>query len=318
MGPIVGMVLLQCAAVGQALMVQPDCTVLNESVLTDTVANRLNQVEAAIAGVIAQNRYVCAGVMSGTVAVLLAVHGRMGASEAFAVRSIDLLKKNIEPDDPMLLAPLYALAIAGLEQGKFRKAEEAYEQMLQVRTASPGDKGQVHVVGGALRQMQGRLKEAESEYLMAFENFSRSEKRIDGDMAALLGYLGNVYLAEARLEEASQVLDRAFALLASFPAALPQDQVKILYLRAAVYARQRRWVKAEEKLRQAVTLADAAGVSEPVFFIRLLLTSYAVALRKNHHRKDARVVAERIVALPRDQVGASLIDVVQLSANSKD
>ena len=117
-----------------------------------------------------QGKYICAGVVSGKVAALLSFYyGRIRDSEAFATRLLDLLQKNVDPDDPMLLRPLHVLAIAGLEQGKLRKAEQAFEQMLQVRAERPEQRGQVHIIGGALRQKQGKWKEAESEYLLAYE-----------------------------------------------------------------------------------------------------------------------------------------------------
>src|SRR5690348_5389913 len=157
-----GTVLVQFLAVGQTLIIEhSQCTEFNKLAIVGAVPNRLDQAEAAISAVMSQGKYVCAGVLLGDVAFLLSVHGRMRDSEAFAARSVNLLRKNVEPDDPMLLRPLHVLAIAQLDQGKFRKAEQAFEQMLQVRAEGPEQRGQVHLTGGVLRQMQGKWKEAE-------------------------------------------------------------------------------------------------------------------------------------------------------------
>jgi len=79
------------------------------------------------------------------------------------------------------------------------------------------------------------------------------------------------------------------------------------------HARQGEWPEAQEKLRLAMAIAEGAGVSEPIV-LRSLLNNYATALRKNHHRKEARAIESRISALPRDPAANAVIDVRELSA----
>jgi len=234
-------------------------------------------------------------------------------SEAFAARSLDLLRKHVDRDDPMLLLPLHLLAIARLEQGEFGKAEQAFEQMLQLRAERPEQRVQVHITGGVLRQIQGKWKEAESEYLLAYEEWKQSGKAADTDAAAILSYLGALYITEERFKEASQVLDRALATLAVAENTLPLDRIKLLHVRAVAHARQREWPEAEEKLRLAIVIADGAGVSESLV-LRSLLNNYAIALRKNHHRKEARAAESRVSALPRDPAAGAVIDIGELSS----
>lgn len=134
-------VLVQFFAAGQTLIGQPDCAEIKELVINKAIANRLDEAEAAISAAVLNGKSVCAGVALGNVAVLLSISGRIRDSEAFAARSVALLRKNVDPDDPMLFRSLHALAIARLEQGKFRKAEQAYEQMLQLRASAQSSVG---------------------------------------------------------------------------------------------------------------------------------------------------------------------------------
>jgi len=307
-----GAVLVQFLAVGQTSIQYPDCADFNELVIARAIANRLDEAEAAISAAVSNGKSVCAGVALGNVAVLLSIRGHIRDSEAFAARSVDLLK-NADPDDPMLFRSLHALAIARLEQGKLRKAEQAFEQMLQIRAERPEQRGQVHITTGVLLHLQGKWKEAESEYLLAHEEWKQSGKTADTDATAVLYYLGALYITEERFKEAAQVLDRALAIVEVAEDALPMDRIKLLNLRAAAHGRQGEWPEALEKLCQAISIAEGVGVSEPAV-LRLVLDNYAIALRKNHHRKEARVIESRASALPRDPSAGAIIDIRELSS----
>ena len=172
-----GAVLVQFLAAGQTSIEQSYCAEFNELAITRAVPNRLDQVESAISAVTSQGKYVCAAVLLGNVAVLLSIHGRIRDSEVFAARSLDLLRKNVDPSDPILLRPLHALATAGLEQGKVGKAEQAFEQMLKVRAERPEQRGLVPITGGMLRQTQGKWKEAESDIFWRMKSGSNRERR---------------------------------------------------------------------------------------------------------------------------------------------
>jgi tetratricopeptide (TPR) repeat protein len=298
-------------AFGQTPTEQSLCRELNEFAVAKTVANHLDQAEAAISSAVSNVDSLCAGAVLANVAALLSFQGRVHESEAVAERSIGLIRKNVGPDDPRLLRPLHALAIARLDQGQFGKAEQAFKQMLQVRAERPEERGQIHITGGVLRQLQRKFKEAETEYLLAYEDWKQFGKPGDADEAAILNYLGAVYIAEARFKEAAQVLDRALAMSGVVDEIFPVSRIKLLNERAAVHARQGEWPEAEAKLRLALAIADSAGVPEGVL-MKSVLDAYAIALRKNHRRREARVIESRVSALPRDARGA-VIDVRELS-----
>jgi len=307
-----GIILVRILAAGQTPIGQPDCAKIKEFVIARAAANRLDEAEAAISAAVLDAKYICAGVAFDNVATLLSFYGRIRDSEAFAAHSVDLLRKNVAPDNPILLRPLHVLAIARIEQGELRKAEQAFEQILQVRAEGPEQRGQVHLTGGLLWQTQAKWKEAESEYLLTYYEWKQLGKA-DADVATVLSYLGALYIIEKRFKEASQVLDRALAIIAAAENALPLDRVKLLNIRAAAHANQGEWPDALKKLRLAIAIAENAGISESVE-LRPVLNNYAIALRKNHHRKEARAIESRLSALPRDPTANAVIDVRELSA----
>jgi tetratricopeptide (TPR) repeat protein len=308
---ILSAALVQFVAVAQTLS-ESQCTGLNELASTRAVANRLDQTEVAVSLAMSRGDYVCAGIVLGNIAALMSTYGRVSDSEAFATRAIDLLRKHLDPADPIFFRPLHVLAITRLEQGKFRKAQKAFEQMLQIPANRPEQRAQVHITRGMLLQMQGKFKDAESEYLLADDEWTQLGRPADADAAAVLSYLGALYIAEARFKEASQVLDRALALIEVAKNAVPLDRINLLNRRAVAHGKEGEWPQAQEKLRQAIAIAESAGVSEPVM-LRSVFDNYAFALRKNHHRREARVIDGLSSALPRDPAGA-VIDVQELSA----
>lgn len=156
------------------------------------------------------------------------------------------------------------------------------------------------------------MERSRSEYLLTYYEWKQLGKA-DADVATVLSYLGALYIIEKRFKEASQVLDRALAIIAAAENALPLDRVKLLNIRAAAHANQGEWPDALKKLRLAIAIAENAGISESVE-LRPVLNNYAIALRKNHHRKEARAIESRLSALPRDPTANAVIDVRELSA----
>jgi tetratricopeptide (TPR) repeat protein len=305
-------ILAQFHAAAQTSVEPSRCLEFNEMAMRGALSTRLDEADAAVSAAMSQKKDICAGVVSGNVAVLLSLHGRIRDSEGWAARSLKLLRNKLDPHDPMLFRPLYALANASLNQGKFREAEQAFEQMLQVRLERPEQRAQVHLISGALRHMQGKLKEAEFEYLMAYEDWKQLGKGADADTATLLNYLGVLYLSEKRLQEASQVLDRALAIVADSADVLPYDRIELLNARAFAHEKRGEWPQSQEKLSLALATADRARLSESAV-LRPILSRYAIALRKTHRKDEARAIERRLSALPRNPQDDAVVDVHQLS-----
>jgi tetratricopeptide (TPR) repeat protein len=103
-------------------------------------------------------------------------------------------------------------------------------------------------------QAEGRFNESELAFRLALTDWQETGKFDGGEVATVLSGLAYLYLAQERLKEAADVLDRAFAAVNDAPDDAPADYLKLLRLRAALERRQGEWRKAAEDLRQAVNL----------------------------------------------------------------
>lgn len=296
------------------------CIELNRAALAQAANGRFEEVEIALSASLAggpnSSMPSCAGLVLNNLASRMAVLGRLADAEMFAKRSVDVLEKSYPADDPILLAPLQILAAVRLEQGKRGGAIEAFGRMRSIRIERPENRATVHSLAAALFQVEGRHQEAESEYFAALNSWEEAGRGETADAGAVLNSLAALYVEEQRFGDARQLLDRALTIFASANNTVAMDRIKFLSIRAALHARQGEWREAEQDLHDAVTLDDREGKVDP-FALRKLLTNYALALRKNHRRKEARVIESRLAALDRDHQARTLVDVADLLAKSR-
>jgi hypothetical protein len=123
----------------------------------------------------------------------------------------------------------------------------------------------------------------------------------------LLNGLGAVYIQEHRMEDARETLS-GLAILERAPDADPWDRIKLLKTRGALCARQGDWNAAEQDLGNALSIADHESRVDPVV-LRPLLIDYAAALRKNHQRREARLIETRLAVLGRAPENREIVDV---------
>jgi tetratricopeptide (TPR) repeat protein len=158
---------------------------------------------------------------------------------------------------------------------------------------------------------EGKLTEAEPEYLAALGALKEAGRGNDANAGAVLTGLGALYIEERRLDAARRALDRAFVIFAHAKDAVPMDHIKLLNVRAVLHVRQKEWLEAERDLSDAVSMAEGESQEDSAAFASLL-TNYASVLRKNHHRREARTIEKRAAVLngkrPRDEV----VDVSEL------
>jgi hypothetical protein len=124
-----------------------------------------------------------------------------------------------------------------------------------------------------------------------------------------------LYIKDHRLKEAAPVLDRALSVLNTAPDTVPMDRLRVLNLRGVLDAREGKWPKAEEEFQGAISLANGEKRMDPDFHCQLL-ANYAHALRRNHHRREARSVEARAAAERGSLVAHGLVDVSEFSAIS--
>ena len=260
--------------------------------------------------------HVCAGLAMNNIAALLLVSGRLAQAEVMAERSVHTLDESFPPDDPALMRPLQVLAAIRFQRGKIARAREAFRRMQSIRTTQPEDRALVNAMAAALLEAQGRWPEAESQYVAAIQALKEVGRSDTADTGALLNGIGGLYIKEHRMGEARQVLNEALAIFERAPDADPWDRIKALSTRGALCARQGEWRAAEQDLGNALSIADRESRVEPTV-LRSLLVDYAVVLRNNHRRREARSIETRIAALGRAPEDREVVDVSDLLARSK-
>jgi hypothetical protein len=94
------------------------------------------------------------------------------------------------------------------------------------------------------------------------------------------------------------------------------DKVKLLNNRATLHARQGQWREAGEDLRVAILLMDREAHVDSVASVRFL-DNYAITLRKNHRKREARSIEARASALRVHPAPNAVVDATELLAQSK-
>ena len=168
-------------------------------------------------------------------------------------------------------------------------------------------------LAAALLCVEGRYPEAESEYLAALHAWEQAGRSNMADTGTVLNALGSLYIREHRLDEARQVVDRAFSIFTSAKDAVPLDRFKLLDVRAVIHVRRQEWHDAEQDLRDAIAMVDTLPGLDPSILTRVL-ADYAYVLRKNHRRQEARNIAARAASLRSQTVRDTLIDTTELRA----
>jgi hypothetical protein len=306
-----------CSAAGIAQSGSSDvpagaCRELNEAAMKQALKGHVAEAEALLP----PDLGACTGMVMGNVARIAAVQGHMAEAERLAEQSIRMLERFYPPDDWRLLRPLQILASVRLEKGKTARAREAIRRIQSIPIKRPEDRASVHGTVGALRQMEGRWREAEVEYkeaLRAWEEAGRSES---ADAAAMFHCLTALYLVEHRLDDARQALDRAGFIHDRAKDSWPIDRIKYLYLRSVLHARFGEWQQCEQNLHEALSMADREPYVDPALF-RVMLGSYAYVLRRNHHPREARSIEARRAAVPKDSTADAVVDATELLLEKK-
>ena len=293
------------------------CVKLNQTVMTQIANGKLSEAELAVSAALAsggdQAQDRCAGMVLNNAAASMAVSGRYADAERLAGQSILTLEKIYAPNDLILLRPLQNLAAARFEQGKMAKAREAFKRMQAIRIQRPEDIAVLHGMAAAISQAEGKLAEAEAEYLASLRAWKEAGKGETSDAGAVFNGLGSVYIQDQQLAEARQALDTAFAIFSRAKDAAPMDQIKVLTCRGALYVRQGNWPAAEQDFHDALAMADQQPWVEPVV-LRSLLSDYAYVLRRNRRRREARPIEARAAAIHVDPAMSGIIDVTDLRA----
>jgi hypothetical protein len=287
------------------------CEDLKRTVVVQSSSGRSKEAEASLSAALADGKRRCVGLVLTEVAANASLSGWIAEAEQFAERSIKVLQMDHASNDPILLRPLHIISAVSFEQGKLAKSRRTLKQMLQIRAERPDDRTQIHSTAAMLLRYEGKLKEAETEILMAIRAWEETGRTDSADYAALLGGLGGLYIDQRRHAAARPVLDRALAITELAVDAVPSDRIHLLHIRAALHARDGEWRESEAKFVQALAMADQESRVDPAM-LRALLTNYAILLRKTHRGREARSFEKRAVALRGYPATNALVDATEL------
>lgn len=316
------MTLSLCLAIAQDQLPLPsaECVALDRAVRTEVANGRQPEAETLLSKFLApggsRTEYACAGLVLTSIAIQTAVSGQLGEAEKLAERSLGILKEFYPPDDPVYFRLFYILASVRFEHGEIGRTREVLKRMRTIRIELPEDRAMLRSLSGTLLCVEGKYRDAESEYLASLYALEQAGRGNMADTGSVLNALGSLYVRELRLDEAKQVTDRALSIFTSAKDAVPLDRFKLLDVRAVINVRRQQWHDAEQDLRDAVAMIGILPGLDPSILTRVL-RNYAYVLRKNHRRQEARNIEARVASLRSQAVTDALIDTSELGARSK-
>jgi uncharacterized protein len=293
------------------------CRELNQTVVELAGNGQLGKAELALSAALKnQSEPLCTGVMLTNLAAIRTTQGRHAEAEMLSQRSLGLLEEHYPTDSRALLRPLHILAVSRFEQGKVAKTREVFRRMRLIRLDLPEDAALVHGAAAVLLEVEGKLSEAEPEYLAAIRAWDDSGHGDTADAGSLLHALASLYLRQERLDDAKRILDLARGVFLRAKDAVAMDRIKFLNVQAGLHFRQGEWNEAEQDLREAVSMAGQEPRIAPANHA-ILLAGYAQVLRKNHDAREARRVEKRLAALRRSAAITDVVDVSELLSKPK-
>jgi hypothetical protein len=96
----------------------------------------------------------------------------------------------------VLLRPLQILAATSFEQGMMGKARAVFKRMQSIRIQRPDDRALLYGMAAVLSEAEGRLSEAEADYLAALNEWQKAGRGETADAVSILGGLGSLYIKE--------------------------------------------------------------------------------------------------------------------------
>jgi tetratricopeptide (TPR) repeat protein len=303
------------AQVNSNLPVRDACIELNDAVLVQAANGQVERVESAVSGALATDAThvdrSCVAVVLSNVAVLAASMGRLVEAERWAGRSISILEKGYPPSHPAFFRPLQVLVFVWLEQGKTTRAKEMFKRLQSVRIERAEDVAVIHQIAAEFLEVEGKYRDAESEYFAAIDAWKPTGRVDSVHAGSLLNSLGSLYIKAHRLEDARRTLYRALDTFSTDQNALPMERIKVHTLLGLLHSRKKEWQEAVQEFGTALSIADHEPLLDPAL-LRVQLSLYAQALRKSHHRPEARSIEARAASLPRDRATDLVVDVTEL------
>ena len=305
---------------GPGLKMDAACLALNQTV-TDLVAKgRLADAEAVLSGVLPGPKEgtpepYCLWLIHYHRATVIGLSGRISEAEALAERSLKIMDGLCSPGDPARLGPLHLLWSAQQQQEKMGRARQTFRKMQLLRLEAPRDQAAFHGAAASQLHAEGKLKEAETQYLKAIDAW-RELGSGETTIAALLVDLGKLQMSQGRYPEAGTALDRALTIVQSVKEAVPMDLINVVRTRGVLFARQGKWQAAAEDYGPAMAMVDRDTRLDPGQR-KLMMDTFAYILRKAHRTKEARSIEALALAMQAPASTTGIVDVSELANSAK-
>jgi tetratricopeptide (TPR) repeat protein len=300
--------------------VSAECAAWIQKAMVHAEAGQLAEADATLAAALTRldsgSGSSCAGLILHNQATIASISGRFAEGEQLALRAISALEKIYPPDDRALLRPLLVLASTRLEQGNKSGARIAFGRLNGIRTEQPRERAMIHATCGSLMQSVGERGQAEAEYLAALDAWTEIGRDETADAGALFTALATLYIEERRFEEAGRLVDQASSIFSKIRDAAPMDRSKLLGVRGSLHAALGEWPSAENDFREALLVADGQAAISTAHTV-ILLNGLAEALKRNHHRQEARRIEARTAALVRANPRNTIVDASDLVGTPK-
>ena len=297
------------------------CSALNRKIL-DLVANgRLAESDAALSEALlgreeGDQKPSCLWLILHNRAAIIALSGRLAEAEVLTEQSLSIMDGLFSTGDPARLPPLYVLWSVQSQQEKWGRARQTFRKMQLLRLDSPRDQATFYGAAAAQLQVEGKIREAETQFLKAIDAWNRLGSGETCYVATLLTDLGKLQLLEGRYAEAGQSLHRALTIVQSARDAVPMDWINVFFMQAALYARQGKWQAAAEKQGAALALADRDARLDPPRR-KLMMANFAYILRKARRAKEAKSIEALAAAIQGSASTMGLVDVTELVDHAK-
>ena len=292
------------------------CVEFNQNIVTKLDSGLLAESEALLSAALIEKEInfepSCLATILHNLANVLALSGRFAEAEGLAQRSIKLLAAVHSVQNPALFRPLHLLWSTQFLQGERSKARQTFQKMKVLQLAKAQDRAMLHGAAASEMQVDGRYEEAQREYQKALVASVEAGRGETGDYAILLTGLGTQQLFQNRYLEAGATLDLALSVATSAKDAVPMDLIKILSVRAVLWARQAKWQAAAQDLKLALLIADRDARLDPGE-LKPLLANFGYVLRKAHRGKEARAIESRVKSINTVPLANAIVDVRELS-----
>jgi tetratricopeptide (TPR) repeat protein len=269
------------------------CSELDRTVISEARSGSISRAVGLLAPLLASGvepaERSCAGQILAGIASILASEFRFAEAENLARRAVEIIESSAGTEHRVLTGALHSLAMALIQQRKLASARSVLRRMQALGSERPEYQALVHEISAYLFVASGKPYGAESEFAAALNAWETAGRGSGIEASDVCYSLSLLYIDTGQLDKAKTFVDRAIAIAAASPDALPADRMKLLNARAVVSTRRRERFAAEADVREALSISQSdVRIAPEIGF--LVIDNYATMLRDAGRKADARAL----------------------------